>query len=63
MILVICGFLFFYEFCAMFKQFAALVLLLAFLGQSFQRSFIMLDYYTNTDAYARYCINKAKLQD
>jgi len=47
-------------FAAMFKQLTAILLLLAFSAQTFSSPFILLDYYVNTAAYARKCVNKAK---
>jgi len=44
----------------MFKRITAILLLLAFSAQTFSSPFIMLDYYVNTAAYAKNCINKAK---
>ena len=44
----------------MFKRIAAILLLLAFSAQTFSSPFIMLDYYLNTAAYAKNCINKAR---
>ena len=43
----------------MFKQLAAIFLLLAFSAQMFSHAFIVLDYYTNTAAFAKNCENKA----
>ena len=47
-------------FAAMFKQLTAILLLLAFSAQTFSSPFILLDYYVNTAAYARKCVNRAK---
>jgi len=44
----------------MFKQLAALFLLTAFVAQTFTGSLIGLDYFANTSAYAKNCINKAR---
>lgn len=44
----------------MFKQLTALCIFLAFVNQTFSAPFIMLDYYANTAAYAKNCVNKAK---
>jgi hypothetical protein len=44
----------------MLKQLTAIFLLTAFVAQTFTGSLIRLDYYTNTNAYAKNCINKAK---
>ena len=44
----------------MFKQLAALILLMAFGFQTFSRAIILVSYYTNTSSYAKNCINKAK---
>lgn len=40
------------------KNISALVLLLAFGLQCFNKTFIVVDYYSNTEAYAKECINK-----
>jgi hypothetical protein len=42
------------------KNIAVLVLLLAIVGQTFNRAVIVTSYYTNTGAYAKNCENKAK---
>jgi len=47
-------------FTAMFKKITATILLLAFVSQTFAGPFIMLDYFVNTAAYAKNCINKAR---
>jgi hypothetical protein len=44
----------------MFKKITATILLLAFVSQTFAGPFIMLDYFVNTAAYAKNCVNKAK---
>ncbi|MBL0182143.1 MAG: hypothetical protein IPP96_07565 [Chitinophagaceae bacterium] len=44
----------------MFKRITAILLLLAFSAQTFSSPFVMLDYYVNTAAYAKNCINKAR---
>ena len=44
----------------MFKPFTASILLLAFIAQTFSAPFIRLDYFINTAAYAKNCVNKAK---
>lgn len=44
----------------MFKRIAAILLLLAFSAQTFSSPFVMLDYYVNTAAYAKNCVNKAR---
>lgn len=44
----------------MLRKFASILLLLSFLVQTFRGSFIMLEYYTNTAAFAKNCINKSK---
>lgn len=46
----------------MFKKITATILLLAFVSQTFAGPFVMLDYYLNTVAYAKNCINKARPQ-
>ena len=42
------------------KNISALVLLLAFGLQCFNKTFIVVDYYSNTEAYAKECINKSR---
>ncbi len=44
----------------MLKQLTAAILLLAFMASSFCRTVIVLDYYANSAAYAKACINKAR---
>jgi hypothetical protein len=44
----------------MFKQVAAIVLLLAFVTQTFSGGFVLVNYYTNTTAFAKNCENKTK---
>ena len=44
----------------MFKQVTASILFLAFSVQSFAGPFFLLDYFVNTAAYAKNCVNKAK---
>ncbi|MFM6924783.1 MAG: hypothetical protein ACKOU7_04720 [Ferruginibacter sp.] len=54
---------FFFEaiiFALMFKKITASILLLAFVSQTFAGPFILLDYFVNTAAYAKNCINKAR---
>jgi hypothetical protein len=43
-----------------YHYFFAAFLLFAFLAQHFSAGFIMVDYVLRTEAYAKYCINKAK---
>jgi hypothetical protein len=45
----------------MLKQLTAALLILAFTASTFCRTVIVLDYYANTAAYAKACINKARL--
>ena len=42
------------------KQITALLFIIALLAQTFNKSFVMADYYTNTSKYAKNCENKAK---
>ena len=53
-----------YYFCChnsiMLKQLTAAILLLAFTASIFCRTVIVLDYYANTAAYAKACVNKAR---
>ena len=44
----------------MFKQVAAIFLILAFTAQTFSAGFAMLNYYANTAAFAKNCENKDK---
>lgn len=44
----------------MFKIITTTILLIALIAQNFNRTIIVTSYYTNTDAYAKNCINKAK---
>lgn len=48
------------SFATMFRKVIALIFLLAFIVQTFSAPFVMLDYYTNTGAYAKNCVNKTK---
>jgi len=50
-----------HTFLYMLKQLTAAILLLAFMASSFCRTVIVLDYFANTTAYAKSCINKARL--
>jgi hypothetical protein len=44
----------------MFKQLTAIILIAAFVAQTFSSGFVMLDYYTNTATFANNCINKTR---
>lgn len=44
----------------MYRQFAAILLLLAFAAYSFNQAVIVLDYYANRTAFAKACENKAR---
>lgn len=44
----------------MLKQLTAILFLVAFTGQTFNKPFIVVDYYTNNAAYLEACINKAR---
>jgi len=44
----------------MLKKLAAVVLLFAFVTQAFSGGFVLVNYYTNTAAFAKNCENKAK---
>ncbi len=46
----------------LYKQLTAFIFLAAFLTQTFSRPFIVVDYYTNTKAYAKNCENRANLK-
>lgn len=43
-----------------YRQLTAFFLLAAFLAQTFSRTFVIADYYTNTAKYAANCENKAR---
>lgn len=47
-------------FATMFKQLAAFFLLIAFVCQTFSDGWVMVEYYTNTAAFAKNCENKVK---
>lgn len=49
-----------YIFAFLFKAVSTILLLLAFAAQTFRDGFVMLDYYTNTAAFAKNCENKAR---
>ncbi|RYD76175.1 MAG: hypothetical protein EOP53_15185 [Sphingobacteriales bacterium] len=44
----------------MLKHITAILFLVAFIGQTFNKPFIVVDYYANNAAYQQACINKAK---
>ena len=44
----------------MYKQSAAIFLLIAFVAQTFSNGFVMLDYYINKVAFVKNCVNKAQ---
>lgn len=44
----------------MVKQLTAAILLVTFISQTFNGIFVLGDYFTNTAAYAKKCVNKAK---
>ncbi len=46
--------------CRMFRQITAILLIVAFIAQSFSGTFVMINYYVNTAAFAKNCVNKAK---
>ena len=50
----------FNSFAIMFKYTTALFLFISFALQTFKGGFVILNYYTNTAAFAENCINKAK---
>ena len=45
----------------MWQRLTAALLILAFMTSTFYRTVIVLDYYANTAAYSKSCINKARL--
>ena len=49
-----------YYLCGMFRQIITLIFLSAFLVQTFNKPFIVLDYFANTAAFAKNCVNKAR---
>jgi hypothetical protein len=44
----------------LFRHLTAFLLLAAFLVQSFSRTAVVVDYYSNTNTFARNCVNKAR---
>jgi hypothetical protein len=44
----------------MLKQVTAILFFVAFIGQTFNKPFIIVDYYANNAAYLKACINKAR---
>jgi len=44
----------------LFRFLVSLIFLLAVLLQTFSKDFVVLDYYINTDSYAKNCVNKEK---
>jgi hypothetical protein len=44
----------------MWKKITAVILLMAFATSTFCNAIIIMDYYTNTNAFAKNCINKAR---
>lgn len=44
----------------MFRQLITFMFIIAFFAQTFNKPFIVLDYYANTAAFAKNCINKAR---
>jgi hypothetical protein len=44
----------------MLKQLTVILLLAAFMGQTFNRSLLFISYYANPAAFAQNCINKAR---
>jgi hypothetical protein len=46
----------------MFRQIVTTIFLLAFVSQTFDKVLIVVDYYTNTTAYAKNCENKTRPQ-
>ena len=47
-------------FAGMFKQITTVFLLFAFVAQTFGNGIVLLNYYTNTAAFAKNCINKTR---
>ena len=43
-----------------YRHITAIIFFAAFLAQTFSRSFVIANYYTNTSKYAKNCINKTK---
>jgi len=43
-----------------YRQLTALIFFAAFLAQTFSRTFVIADYYTNTSKYTKNCENKAR---
>jgi hypothetical protein len=44
----------------MLKRLTAIILIAAFVTQTFSNGFVMLSYYTNTETFAKNCVNKAR---
>jgi hypothetical protein len=42
------------------KQITAIWFMVALIGQTFHKPFVLLDYHLNIEAYAKKCVNKAK---
>jgi hypothetical protein len=49
-----------FTFAPMIRYTAAILLIVAFAIQTFKGGFVIFDYYTNTAAFAKNCVNKAK---
>jgi hypothetical protein len=49
-----------FTFAPMTRYIAAILLIVAFAIQTFKGGFVIFDYYSNTAAFAKNCINKAK---
>lgn len=49
-----------FTFAPMIRYTAAILLIFAFAIQTFKGGFVIFDYYANTAAFAKNCINKAK---
>jgi hypothetical protein len=50
----------YFTFVPMIRYTAAILLIFAFAIQTFKGGFVIFDYYSNTAAFAKNCINKAK---
>lgn len=49
-----------YIFAQMFRQLTAFIFLASFAVQTYNGAFILVNFYTNRAAFAKFCVNKAK---
>jgi len=60
MICITNSFINYFIFARVIKHLTTIFLLFAFVTQTFRGGFVIVNYYTNTEAFAKNCINKAK---